>query len=211
MSKELKIKCSILVLFFVSTTVTAQDLGQVWDGDTSALDNVIERSRIEDWSRDGLRMLRNTIYARYGYRFVSKELQDHFSQFSWYNGIKNNVQNELTRTDLMNIALIQSLEKNAGINFYPYSKEAPILNQHSRRNGCINIYGLIDNNRIFYSILDFRFEKFILYDLLKNQIISEWHYSNDAWWPSLIDEVNNAMAEYTIMPLNEDIEIPSSR
>ncbi len=38
----------------------------------------------EDYSKENLRILRNTIYAQYGYAFKNKELQDYFSQFEWY-------------------------------------------------------------------------------------------------------------------------------
>ena len=38
----------------------------------------------EDYTKTKLRLLRNTVYAQYGYAFKSKDLQDYFSQFDWY-------------------------------------------------------------------------------------------------------------------------------
>ena len=38
----------------------------------------------EDYTKGELRLLRNAIYAQYGYPFKSKDLQDYFSQFDWY-------------------------------------------------------------------------------------------------------------------------------
>jgi hypothetical protein len=68
--------------------------------------------QLEVFSRDDLRILRNTIYAKYGYRFNSKDLQEHFSDFLWYNGITNNVDNKLTAVDIGNIELVQKAEQN---------------------------------------------------------------------------------------------------
>jgi hypothetical protein len=62
--------------------------------------------------KNELRLLRNTIYAKYGYKFNSPDLQRHFSQFSWYNGTKTNVDTELTEVDKENIRLIQKIEAN---------------------------------------------------------------------------------------------------
>lgn len=36
------------------------------------------------YSKDELGLLRNTVYAQYGYAFKTKELRDYFSQFDWY-------------------------------------------------------------------------------------------------------------------------------
>lgn len=36
------------------------------------------------YSKETLKILRNTVYAQYGYSFNSKDLKDYFSQFEWY-------------------------------------------------------------------------------------------------------------------------------
>ena len=36
------------------------------------------------YSKETLKILRNTVYAQYGYSFSSKDLKDYFSQFEWY-------------------------------------------------------------------------------------------------------------------------------
>jgi hypothetical protein len=36
------------------------------------------------YSKETLKILRNTIYAQHGYSFYSKDLKDYFSQFEWY-------------------------------------------------------------------------------------------------------------------------------
>lgn len=58
-----------------------------------------------------LRILRNTIYARHGRRFVSKDLQQYFSKFSWYHPRVNEVNpKELSAVEKHNIQLIQRYE-----------------------------------------------------------------------------------------------------
>ncbi|MDR2941071.1 MAG: YARHG domain-containing protein [Treponema sp.] len=90
----------------------------VYSGDISLLDNLITIYQLRDFSKNDLRILRNTIYAKYGYKFNSKDLQDHFSQFSWYIGTMTDVENELKILDRENIALIQRIETN-----YPKNNE----------------------------------------------------------------------------------------
>jgi hypothetical protein len=81
-------------------------------GDTSYLDNIIEKRHIEYFSKHDLRLLRNTIFARYGYKFTAPDLKMHFTKFSWYNGNNVNARHKLTETDWINAALIQSLERS---------------------------------------------------------------------------------------------------
>lgn len=103
----------IIIMFLVSTNIMAQDIRTevVINGNISFLDNIIEKEQIGYFTKYDLRILRNTIFAKYGYQFNSMELQNHFSKFIWYNGNKSNVQNKLTNTDWINVELIQTLEK----------------------------------------------------------------------------------------------------
>jgi hypothetical protein len=38
----------------------------------------------DDYTKEELRLMRNTIYAQYGYDFNSPDLKEYFSQFGWY-------------------------------------------------------------------------------------------------------------------------------
>jgi hypothetical protein len=69
-------------------------------------------------NKTGLRLLRNTIYAKHGYIFNSPDLQEHFSQFSWYVGTKNNVDNELTENEKIIIDYIRRIENNYPLYIY---------------------------------------------------------------------------------------------
>lgn len=58
-----------------------------------------------------LRILRNAIYARHGYRFKSADLRDFFGRYRWYTPSKNVVSDsELSQTEQANIMLIKSYE-----------------------------------------------------------------------------------------------------
>lgn len=57
-----------------------------------------------------LRLLRNEIFARYGYIFKSKDLQEYFKQKEWYKPTYKNVESLLTETDKTNIQLILKIE-----------------------------------------------------------------------------------------------------
>lgn len=58
----------------------------------------------------GLRLLRNMIYARHGYRFNSPDLTTFFRRFTWYNPRHDNVDNLLTDVDKYHIQMIQAFE-----------------------------------------------------------------------------------------------------
>ena len=57
-----------------------------------------------------LRLIRNEIFARHGYKFKSEDLIEHFSQQSWYNPTFDDVTAMLTDVDKKNILTIKTLE-----------------------------------------------------------------------------------------------------
>ena len=64
-------------------------------------------------TKSELRLMRNEIFARYGYRFRSNDLKEWFEQKRWYHPSRNNVDSLLTEIDKENIRLIQYYETNA--------------------------------------------------------------------------------------------------
>jgi hypothetical protein len=62
-------------------------------------------------SKQELRLIRNEIFARYGYQFKSIDLQKHFSRMSWYHGHATNVDTYLTDIEKNNIKLIRKFEQ----------------------------------------------------------------------------------------------------
>ncbi|MDR2730664.1 MAG: YARHG domain-containing protein [Treponema sp.] len=69
--------------------------------------DIFSLSRLDN---HGLRLLRNMIYARHGYRFSSPDLTAFFSRFDWYNPMYNDVERFLTNIDKRHIQIIQSFE-----------------------------------------------------------------------------------------------------
>ena len=57
-----------------------------------------------------LRIMRNAILARHGYRFQSKDLQDYFSNEKWYKPAASNKNVKLSFIEQLNIELIKSVE-----------------------------------------------------------------------------------------------------
>jgi len=98
---------------FPYTPDWAMDFGE------SFINNYLLEKADEDTLRSlnkaQLRLLRNAIFARRGWRFNDPELSDFFKQFEWYNYqtnlYKNNSEIKLTNSDKWRIKVIQSVEE----------------------------------------------------------------------------------------------------
>lgn len=70
-------------------------------------------SDIADKTSKELELMRNSIYARHGYKFKRKDLADYFSQFPWYTPTTSNsedVRNQMNDIEVFNIDYIKSHE-----------------------------------------------------------------------------------------------------
>lgn len=82
------------------------------EGKIDLLDRPLNPQDLQGASKAELRIIRNTILARYGYPFRSQDLQKHFSRFSWYKrGGKAEAVNKLNGIDQRNIKTIRELER----------------------------------------------------------------------------------------------------
>lgn len=57
--------------------------------------------------------MRNSIYARYGYRFKRDDLFKHFSQYSWYHPTTNDmttIYNSMSEIEKYNVEIIKNKE-----------------------------------------------------------------------------------------------------
>lgn len=72
---------------------------------------ILEKSEITSYSKQDLRLMRNEIFADYGYKFKSEDLRNYFNKFSWYQGKFEDVTSELSEIEKLNIQLILSVEK----------------------------------------------------------------------------------------------------
>jgi hypothetical protein len=111
-----KIKMLLLLIFF-SKTISAQSIVTdiITNGNISHLDNILDINQIIDYKGNDLRILRNSIFAKYGYKFISEDLTAHFSQFPWYQEYEDNIEDRLTSIDWENIRLINRLENARNI------------------------------------------------------------------------------------------------
>jgi len=58
-----------------------------------------------------LRLMRNEIFARKGYRFSSKDLNSYFSQCSWYKPAASNSQIKFSRLETLNAEVMKTREQ----------------------------------------------------------------------------------------------------
>jgi len=68
-------------------------------------------SYLKKQSPEKLRLIRNEIYAIYGYRFKSKDLHEYFSNQSWYTPRNDFKESELTDLEKENVNKILEIEK----------------------------------------------------------------------------------------------------
>lgn len=61
-------------------------------------------------SKAEIRIMRNYIFARHGYTFKDKGLQQHFAQYSWYSPQRSDVTGLLNSVEQKNIAFLKSYE-----------------------------------------------------------------------------------------------------
>ncbi len=77
----------------------------------------LKESDLSGYSMDNLRILRNAIFARHGYKFKSADLQEYFAGFDWYRSRFADVTAQLSSVEKKNIELIKALESDTGDGF----------------------------------------------------------------------------------------------
>ena len=80
---------------------------------TNSLEAELNPQHLTLLSAKQLRFLRNTVYARHGRTFDSKDLKEYFSIRSWYRADPAYSDARLTPVDKRNLELIQQAEKTA--------------------------------------------------------------------------------------------------
>ena len=83
------------------------DSGKGWWPATS--DMVLNMAVLKLFDKWQLRIMRNEIYARHGYKFPSKEMEQHFLNFPWYKPSASKVT--LSELEELNVELIDAAEK----------------------------------------------------------------------------------------------------
>ena len=73
----------------------------------------LSEADLADLSRKDLEIMRNSIYARYGYRFNRADLFEYFSRYSWYSPTTNDMEsiyNRMNDNEKYNIEFIKKHE-----------------------------------------------------------------------------------------------------
>ena len=83
-------------------------LKKAFSSDFDCLNNFL--NIVKDFSKEDLRILRNTIYAKYGYTFKSKDLIEIFAQTDWYSPVEN-FKEDFNPLDLCLLEVIKLAEK----------------------------------------------------------------------------------------------------
>lgn len=71
---------------------------------------LLNATYLSNIDRSELRLMRNEILARHGYRFMSKDLREYFGGKSWYKPCANNNSIRLSVIEQTNVELIKSQE-----------------------------------------------------------------------------------------------------
>ena len=77
-----------------------------------ATNTLLNCQHFRRYKKSTLRIMRNAIMARNGYRFLSKDLQDYFSKEPWYKPAASNENIKLSFIEQLNVELIKAEEEN---------------------------------------------------------------------------------------------------
>ncbi len=71
---------------------------------------LLNTTYLSRFSKDELRLMRNEILARHGWKFQSKDLQEYFGKQSWYRPVADNKTIKLNIIEQTNVQMIKSEE-----------------------------------------------------------------------------------------------------
>jgi len=81
---------------------------------------MLSRLTLGHYRKSSLRLMRNEVLARHGYKFTNKDLVAYFTSQPWYHPAESNDHVQLSFYEQMTVALIQAEERK------PDSKRSPI-------------------------------------------------------------------------------------
>lgn len=74
-------------------------------------DRVCTEYAVANLNKDVMRVMRNEMYARQGYRFSDKKLQAYFESCKWYKPAEDNSKVKLSEVENLNVAVIKYCEQ----------------------------------------------------------------------------------------------------
>ncbi len=72
-------------------------------------DIVMEKNAMY-YTKKQIRIMRNEIYARHGYKFASADITAHFSKMSWYHPVDDNSKVHLSDVETLNVSILKNME-----------------------------------------------------------------------------------------------------
>lgn len=72
--------------------------------------HILTSRELRKYSSYDLRIMRNEVFARYGYIFKSSDLREYFNAQEWYRPLYNNVNHRLTHIEKVNVEKIKEYE-----------------------------------------------------------------------------------------------------
>lgn len=73
-------------------------------------------SDLSGYSKEDLKILRNAIYAKYGYIFKSEELKNYFGKYDWYKAQYSDVSKKLSPIEKANVKFIKTMEAGGKVS-----------------------------------------------------------------------------------------------
>ncbi|MCQ2096738.1 MAG: YARHG domain-containing protein [Fibrobacter sp.] len=104
---------AIIVLFLLSFCFAGGNVGLNEETFLLLSSSEVSPQDFSELSTADLRILRNSIFARHGYKFKSKDLRDYFGKYSWYKSEFDNVSDKLSVVEKKNVNMLSSLENGS--------------------------------------------------------------------------------------------------
>lgn len=126
----------IVFIFFIMSVINSYAAEKIITFSNNKFD-LESRFNLRDISRLSIEeaaILRNGVYAKYGYEFKKEIYKKYFGNFSWYKSKNSNVEQLLNKTDRENIENLWKYEeiKKIGVNSSEFSaySESEYINQN---------------------------------------------------------------------------------
>lgn len=96
-----------------AATIAGNDVtGQIYGIYPQSSTRLLFPSELIQMDKFSLKIMRNEVFARYGYIFKTAEMKNYFSTQDWYKPLYDDVTNKLSKIEKENIELIQRYESD---------------------------------------------------------------------------------------------------
>lgn len=102
----------------ITTKIEIQHFRLTWDGKLiesraypEVSEHLLEKDELSEIDQEDLMIMRNEVFAVYGYRFKNEFLKEYFGSKTWYAPRFDNVNAQLSEIEKANVRLIQEVEE----------------------------------------------------------------------------------------------------